>query len=64
MKQLKIHWLGSCGKCGNDKYAHLVTTEKGSVDTLYEDDVVECTVCGHKGEIYADGEIAEVVWNK
>lgn len=62
MKTLKIDWLNQCVKC--ESHDHTVNTENGSSKWLYDGDKVTCNVCGHAGEIEADGEQAWVNWNE
>lgn len=60
MKTLYIDWLGNCANCNSTLI--IVTTEKGSEDSLYEGDQVECFDCGERGRVEADNELAYVVW--
>lgn len=57
---IKIDWLGECPVCGDVN--HLVETEKGTTNTLYDGDKVECTKCGHSGVIETDGMNAWCEW--
>lgn len=57
---IKIEWLGECPVCNG--LDHLVKTEKGRSDILYDGDKVECIKCGHSGVIETDGVNAWPEW--
>lgn len=57
---IKINWLGECPACNS--VHHLVDTEKGTSNSLYDGDKVECIKCGHGGLIETDGMNAWPEW--
>lgn len=59
VRKLNINWLNKC-PCGNR--AHTVKTVSGSHVRLFEDDAVNCKVCGREGVILTCEGIATVLW--
>lgn len=60
MKGIEIEWLS---KCNCDTECAIVITN-GDENNLYEGDVVYCPNCFQNGEIWTDGENADVVWER
>lgn len=58
MKEVRIDWMSPC-KCG-DKTASVYT--RGDNEKLFDGESVECPSCGRLGEVFADGENADVLW--
>lgn len=60
MRKLKITWLSKCRICGNIK--HTVSSMRGNVYQLYDDDNVMCDSCGLEGVIVCNDGYASVLW--
>lgn len=60
MRKLKITWLSKCRICGNIK--HTVSSIRGNVYRLYDDDNVKCDSCGLEGVIVCNDGYAAVLW--
>lgn len=63
MQTLKIYWLNCCDSCNDNEFSY-VRTQDGSEEYLWSGDKAECSNCGHKGIIDADGDNAWVEWDE
>lgn len=59
---VEVDWLHKCPNCNNRTIR--VTGWSTTPEALWAGDKAECTKCGHKGEIDADGDNAWVEWDE
>lgn len=58
IKEVRVGWLSPC-RC---HHSVAIVDTKGDENNLYEGERVHCPSCFQIGEIWADGENADVVW--
>lgn len=64
MTELKMDWGMECPKCNHNEAMIHSTAEKDSEYEFMDGEAVTCLKCGNTGEISAEGEDSDVVWNE
>ncbi|ENU99658.1 MULTISPECIES: hypothetical protein [Acinetobacter] len=64
MTEMNIDWGMECPKCNHNEAAIHSTAESNSGYEFMDGDVVTCLKCGNKGEMDADGERSDIVWDE
>lgn len=62
--EMKIAWGTGCPKCNHNEATIHSTAEQDSGYEFMDGDEVVCLKCGNKGEMDADGENSDILWNE
>lgn len=62
--ELKVEWASDCFKCGHHEAIIYSTAAEASTKGWFHDgDEAKCTGCGNTGEMDAQGEDSNILWN-
>lgn len=64
MSEIKINWASECPKCNHNEATCFSTAAQESGFEFMHGDQVTCLKCGNKGEMDADGDDSDIVWNE
>lgn len=64
MTKMNIDWGRECPKCNHNEAIIHSTAESSSGYEFMNGDVVICLKCGNTGEMDAQGEDSDIVWNE
>jgi len=62
--EMKINWGMGCPRCNHNEAIIHSTAEKDSGYEFMNGDAVNCLKCGNIGEMDANGEDSDIVWNE
>ena len=62
--EMKINWGMECPRCNHNEAIIHSTAEKDSGYEFMNGDAVNCLKCGNIGEMDANGEDSDIVWNE
>lgn len=62
--EMKINWGMECPRCNHNEAIIHSTAEKYSGYEFMNDDAVNCLKCGNTGEMDANSEDSDIVWNE
>ena len=62
--EMKINWGMECPRCNHNEAIIHSTAEKDSGYEFMNGDAVNCLKCGNTGEMDANGEDSDIVWNE